>query len=366
MLTIKLILLAIIFVFTGGAVFSEYFKKNKLLFILATLISIISSFYLFKSIYKDIVNEVATSTAIKKNELPTAKPSNLKEELIGDTVNKNKVKQTPIDNNELSLYPPLVMADIPPSKYYVMPTIGRQPDTSIRLSKVSEKPNQIINDEEWWIDNGLQSLTYNVPNPFGGISGNLPNIIPNKFNDLMIVKAIRSNPIIAIYGRNFFEGHYLLAIDPINGKKLFSFDFHLYKWPKSFDGQDKIFIDTGTSWAYVEGNTLYVSHSYITPSSSSHGQNAYLTAIDIPSNTILWRSKPLVSNINNFIIKGDAIITGYGFTNEKDYLYVLNKADGRIVQDILLKTGPSDLAEKNNKLYVRTYNTDYVFKYIAN
>ena len=58
MISIKFIILAIIFVITSGALFSNYFKKNKMLSFLAVLISIIGSAYLMEKIYNDISDSV--------------------------------------------------------------------------------------------------------------------------------------------------------------------------------------------------------------------------------------------------------------------------------------------------------------------
>jgi hypothetical protein len=89
--------------------------------------------------------------------------------------------------------------------------------------------------------------------------------------------------------------------------------------------------------------------------------NGYLTAIDTKTNQIIWRSKPLVCNARNFEIINEVIICGYGFTAEPDFLYLINKNSGKILQQITLKTAPDYIIRKENKLYVRTYDTDYIF-----
>ena len=61
-MTLKLIILAIIFVLTSSALFSEFFKKHKFLTFLAAIMAIISSFFLLQdimsSIKKDVIAEV--------------------------------------------------------------------------------------------------------------------------------------------------------------------------------------------------------------------------------------------------------------------------------------------------------------------
>ena len=77
--------------------------------------------------------------------------------------------------------------------------------------------------------------------------------------------------------------------------------------------------------------------------------NAYITALDRNSNQIIWRSQPLICNASNFIIIDRVIICGYGFTAEPDYLYLIDKTTGNILQQIKLKTAPSYIIPKDNK-----------------
>ena len=54
MLSLKITIWAIIFIITNGAVFADYFKDNKILSALSGLFAVISSYYLFGDIEKDI------------------------------------------------------------------------------------------------------------------------------------------------------------------------------------------------------------------------------------------------------------------------------------------------------------------------
>ncbi|MEP6017808.1 MAG: hypothetical protein ABJ251_04885 [Paracoccaceae bacterium] len=54
----KILTLAIIFVVTGGSLFSDIFRRHRLLLFMALCVSILSTFYLGKSIYSDIVIDV--------------------------------------------------------------------------------------------------------------------------------------------------------------------------------------------------------------------------------------------------------------------------------------------------------------------
>jgi hypothetical protein len=256
------------------------------------------------------------------------------------------------------LYP-----EAPPYGYFVLHTIGRKPDSPLRVVKVSEKRNKIIDNEEWWVGNRLAPITYEVPNPFRQTTGDLPPVIPLEFRGQRVVKVIRSNPLLAIYGKDFADGRYLLAIDPNSGKIEVAFDFSAFLWPHEFDRAERYFVKMETTWAHLEEGILYVEHAHRTYARSSKGYNAYISALDTRTGMLLWRSKALVCNACNFLVQDGAIITGYGFTAEPDFLYVLNQADGRILQKVPLKSAPEFFVEKDHKLFVRTYHTDYVFRF---
>jgi hypothetical protein len=64
-------------------------------------------------------------------------------------------------------------------------------------------------------------------------------------------------------------------------------------------------------------------------------------------------------------VVGDAVISGYGFTAEPDYLYVLNKRTGSTLQRVAVKSGPEHLIQQNDRMFVRTYDTDYVLRIVG-
>ncbi len=60
-MTLKLFVLAIIFVLTSGAFFSHYFKRNKFITILAVIIAIVGTLFLFKDIISTLKYDVIAS-----------------------------------------------------------------------------------------------------------------------------------------------------------------------------------------------------------------------------------------------------------------------------------------------------------------
>ena len=83
------------------------------------------------------------------------------------------------------------------------------------------------------------------------------------------------------------------------------------------------------TWAREVDGVLYVSNSHLTYATATKGRNAYLSAIEIGARKTLWRSPALVANARTFVVTGDLIVAGYGFTAEPDYLYLLDRGPGR-------------------------------------
>ncbi|MBA1419762.1 MAG: hypothetical protein FAF03_02595 [Epsilonproteobacteria bacterium] len=64
---------------------------------------------------------------------------------------------------------------------------------------------------------------------------------------------------------------------------------------------------------------------------------------------------------NIFILTEHFVITGYGFTAEPDYLYILRKKDGNVLKKIKLDSALEYPEIKENTLHIITYNRHYVF-----
>ena len=237
--------------------------------------------------------------------------------------------------------------------------------SSCQLNLKSSSQNDITDDEAWLVNNDLETNMYDVPNPYMGKQGNVPEDVPKYFQEYMLVRAIYSDQhVFLVYGEDFSEGRYLLIMDRETREITRVFDFSSYEYSPDYVEQDEAYINQRIDWTAIDGNVLFVSHSHSTYAASSKGMNAYITAVDLMTNEVLWRTKPLVCNSTNFVLIDKGIVCGYGFTNEKDYIYVLNQHTGDVQQTLPVKSGPSWIIRKNEEVFVRTYNTDYVFKII--
>jgi hypothetical protein len=238
---------------------------------------------------------------------------------------------------------------------------GKAPASGPRLAIVSSKRNQITDEEAWFAANDLKLPLYRVTDASSASLPELPPNVPTSYKGNLLIKAIRQDKTITlIYGKDYASGRYLIAMDKESGKFRYGFDFINYTQSPEYDAKDRDFVFQSTEWAVEEGNTIYVSHNHLTYARSSRGKNAYITAIDTRTNRVLWRSQPLVSNANNFEVINDLIVCGYGFTAEPDFLYLLDKKTGDVKQQLAVKSKADYIIHKNNKIYVRMYDTDLV------
>ncbi|GMK37828.1 hypothetical protein PCCS19_08820 [Paenibacillus sp. CCS19] len=255
---------------------------------------------------------------------------------------------------------PLKELPKPPFQYYVSAVV-KKPAAGTAATKKLALTQKSVKDLSVSFDlTTLPEYTagqYTVPIPVRNIKGNLPKDVPTSYKGQMIVQAIKSgNYAILIYGENFGENRYLVIMDTVKGKFVKAYDFINYAIAPKYVKADYEFIYERVRWAVIENGILYVAHSHLTYAKSSNNMNGYITAIRLSDNKMLWRSASLVSNAGNFVIAGDVILSGYGFTAEKDYLYQLDKRTGKTLDKALLKDGPNFIAKRNNDIFVYSYS----------
>lgn len=251
----------------------------------------------------------------------------------------------------------------PPFAYsFRGPGKAKPAPSRVRLVRVSERRNKITDQEQWFRTNGL-SLPVVESNLPGGNHGELPDGAPRTYRGKGLIQAIRDGEsLLLIYGTDYSRGQFLLVYDTAGGQVRSAFDFATYLQPPRFAKGERAFVDEGLQWADVEDGVLYVSSFHRTYAASSGGLNGYLTALDLKIGRLLWRSRPLVCNASTFLVRSNVILTGYGFTREPDYLYLLDRRTGAVLQTVRLRSGPEFLLAKGDRIYVRSYDTDYVFR----
>lgn len=121
---------------------------------------------------------------------------------------------------------------------------------------------------------------------------------------------------------------------------------------------DAEFVDESVRWVELSGDVLYIANSHWTYSADTGGANSYISAIDVATGKLLWRSEPLVSNAKNFLIVGSGIVAGYGFTDEPDRVVVIDRATGKVTDEVAVPSGPEQLADRGDQILVRCYDAD--------
>ncbi|MBG7601520.1 MAG: hypothetical protein IZT60_03105 [Gammaproteobacteria bacterium] len=247
----------------------------------------------------------------------------------------------------------MVLLEKPPFQYFAADGVVQGKKPHIRLEMKAESANRIIDEEAWFSDNELHL----------GSSEKVPPHVAGAIDGHKLVRAIPGSGYLSlVYADDQDEGRYLFLWSMKSRRYEYGFDFGSYLYAPGETEIDKQVITQSIDWVIVKGSVLYISHSHKTYASSSRDMNAYITAIDLNSRKLLWRSEPLVSNAANFDVVGNTIISGYGFSAEPDYLYLLDTSNGRQIEKIALRTGPQYIISKDDLVFVRTYNTDYVFR----
>ncbi len=122
--------------------------------------------------------------------------------------------------------------------------------------------------------------------------------------------------------------HYFVHLYDMEGNERWSVALHeLLSRPTYLEVQD-------IRWS--EG-TLYFNEACQSYASGAKGKCSALVAYDPLAKEIRWRTRPLISNAE-FLVHGDYLIAGYGFTNERDFLYVVRRSDGKIMQKVPVPT----------------------------
>lgn len=151
--------------------------------------------------------------------------------------------------------------------------------------------------------------------------------------------------------------------DDGEGKLLYSFNMSDFHVAGGFTAETAYssFVSQGIKYALINDGILYISTGHRTYSDSCP-ETGYITAIDIETGKVLWKSAPRMCNSDTFAIVGNAIVCGYGFTAEPDFLNVIDIRTGSFLKRYDVKNAVDYVVFKNEKLYVRTYSYNYLYR----
>lgn len=165
---------------------------------------------------------------------------------------------------------------------------------------------------------------------------------------------------------NELEGYLAVTVyDAATDTEIGTFNFSQYLYPPDTDYKNSFsdVTDTEIIAAQAFKGVLYVAIGHRTYA-AAQPHKAYIVAIDLASKKVLWRSNDLISSAYDIIITKDYLITGYGFTYEDDFVYIINAHTGAIMDTYPVDSAPYYLLYRGDTLYVLTYSSAYTYKIV--
>jgi hypothetical protein len=107
---------------------------------------------------------------------------------------------------------------------------------------------------------------------------------------------------------------------------------------------------------YADG-VLYFNEACQSYAREAGGRCSSLVAVEPLTRSVLWRTPPLVSN-NVFLVHQRYLITGYGFTAEPDALFIVRRADGKVMQRVPIPSAHAGLSLDPSGTLTAVLSTD--------
>lgn len=125
-----------------------------------------------------------------------------------------------------------------------------------------------------------------------------------------------------------------------------------------FQRADHLRIDRAAS----DGKTLYYAEACQTYAADAKGKCSQVVAVDVtgPTPKVRWRSPFKASNADIVLVPGGRwLVTGYGFTAERDALHVIDRETGAIVARASVPKAPERITlAPDGRLSVRVYGQE--------
>ena len=209
----------------------------------------------------------------------------------------------------------------------------------VTLRQVSCRQNDITDYDAWLNNNGL------TPSEVRYWNEPMDEMRPRYRYDT-------DGYSVVSFGVHYGATETLIIADPSLQTLYKAYDFREFRFspktPKAYANQIVDFVQ-------IEGNILYVCHTSNSYPSEAGYQTGYISAIDMRTDEILWTTEPMTCN-SDFAIVGNSIVCGYGFSDNPDHLYVVDKYSGQRLQKIPLKKMATMILSKADRVYVRTYS----------
>lgn len=238
--------------------------------------------------------------------------------------------------------------------------LAKLPVSKVRLKRAQDKKNQIIDEEAWYSSNDLAK-------PAGPLdSGH--ELVPQdtswgKLTFFRCAPELCVGVYLKVTPRVPAGGDAGLEVEVYTDY----FDYTAVVFNQDRAPQKVLRLDAfhpgilEMSHAALVGSVLYFDCNYNGYASIANNKTGYLVALDVAEGKVLWTTKQLIASYWGFVVKDDVIVAGYGFTAEPDFLYLLDRATGKLLQTIKIPTAHETLIVRGDRLYVRTYDHDLEF-----
>ncbi len=274
-----------------------------------------------------------TVEASAENSSETLIPS--AETTPGELSDSSAQPETGTDGEELPLTSRYVTILNPGAEYYFAgDSEGREEKLTLTLTQNSVTANEITDDDAWFQKHDTSEQEF------------LASRLEAMDMDMNYYEA----------NGELFE--IMQSFHNVNTHKIL--DISTFIHGEKFDELPEVTLPLELNCIAVQNNMLFFSVAH-RQYAADYPSTAYIVAIDLNTYEVLWKTQPLTCNSNNFVVIENYIVCGYGFTDEKDYLKIIDIHDGQVVEEIPLKSMAESLIVDNNQLYVRCYNVDYVF-----
>jgi hypothetical protein len=143
-----------------------------------------------------------------------------------------------------------------------------------------------VNEKQWFDHDHLRLPWFNLESvPAGTL---------RTFQVGPLVQALYdAGATLLLYGKNYAGARYVVAQGPRTGAFRYAFGFASLLTIPGVKADD--LTEEPVAWAVEDGGVLCASNGHRTYAGSSKGRNSYLTAIDVKTGKIFWRSRPLIA-----------------------------------------------------------------------
>ena len=184
-------------------------------------------------------------------------------------------------------------------------------------------------------------------------------------NQYDLPKGSKSSGLVTFITEKTKNGYASLSRNGL-GEDTYKFIVTIYDDLKNIVNEIDLNELSGINDCEVQDIRIYKDNVYFNQACRSYskeqgGNCSYLFSYNIKNKSIDWKSNNLCSN-GIFLVEKDFIISAYGFTAEKDFVYLINRTNGQIIDKYKVNSDPQYMEVYNNKLYVVDYNsTVYIF-----